>query len=195
MCGRFYADESVLKGIWDVVRYVDQKLRLPKCGEIRPSDPALVILDGRKDVCVEAMNWGFLPPNGNSLVINARAESVFDRPMFRDSIVSCRCVIPSNHFYEWNSKKEKVMFRHPHGDILYLAGIYRMHETGNRFTILTTSANESMKPVHDRMPVLLDQEEAYSWICDDRFIKQALSREQMRLEREQEYEQQTFVFG
>ena len=69
-----------------------------------------------------------------------------------------------------------------------------MHETGNRFTILTTSANESMKPVHDRMPVLLDQEEAYSWICDDRFIKQALSREQMRLEREQEYEQQTFVF-
>ena len=86
------------------------------------------------------------------------------------------------------------MFRHPHGEILYMAGIYRMHETGNRFTILTTDANDSMVPVHDRMPVLLNSQEVGNWIYDDAFIKHALNRVPMQLEREQEYEQQSFLF-
>ena len=99
MCGRFYADETIIKNVRETVREEDRKIHLPKCGEIRPSDPAIVLRGAMEDISAEVMHWGFRPANGGGLIINARAESVFDRPMFRDGIISRRCVIPSNHFF------------------------------------------------------------------------------------------------
>ena len=77
------------------------------------------------------MSWGFRQFTGSGLIINARAESVIDKPMFRDSILQRRCVIPASWFYEWNRKKEKVTFKQEDSSILFMAGFYQKYEEGN----------------------------------------------------------------
>ena len=140
------------------------------------------------------MPRGFRQFTGSGLIINARAESVIDKPMFRDSILQRRCVIPASWFYEWNRQKEKITFKREDSSVLFMAGVYQKHEEGNRFVILTTDANESMRPVHDRMPVILEEQELKDWIYDFEFMREALRRVPRKLCREQEYEQQSFLF-
>ena len=140
------------------------------------------------------MQWGFRQKSGSGLIINARAESVTERPMFRESILLRRCVIPSSWFYEWNQNKEKVTFKKGDSSVLYMAGFYQRYEDGNRFVILTTGANKSMKPVHDRMPVILEGQELQDWVFDESYMKYVLNRVPTELNREQDYEQQSFVF-
>lgn len=194
MCGRFYADEKLINEIWNVVRDVDRRLRLPVVGEVRPADKSLIICGKQKNLTTDSMQWGFQSLSGSGLLINARAESVIDKPTFRDSILQRRCVIPASCFFEWNKNKEKVTFKRKDSSALYMAGCYQRYEDGNRFVILTTGANESMKPVHDRMPVILEKSEIENWVFDDTFMRYALSRIPSELMREQEYEQQSFVF-
>ena len=140
------------------------------------------------------MPRGFRQFTGSGLIINVRAESVIDKPMFRDSILQRRCVIPASWFYEWNRQKEKITFKREDSSILFMAGFYQKYEEGNRFVILTTASNESMRPVHDRMPVILEEHELKDWIYDFEFMREALRRVPRKLCREQEYEQQSFLF-
>lgn len=195
MCGRFYVDGSVERKIRDLVHESNGKLCIPAVGDIKPSNPALIIRGAEKQIFdAEAMLWGYRQIAGSGLIINARAESVTDKPMFKDSILRRRCVIPANAFYEWNEQKEKVTFRFDDSSVMYMAGFFQKYEEGNRFIILTTEANESMRPVHDRMPVLLDERELKDWIYDFGFVQDVLSRVPGKLCREQEYEQQSFFF-
>lgn len=194
MCGRFYADERMLKEIWGIVRDADHRPHLPAAGDIHPSDRALILYGKNGMLMAEEMDWGFIPVTGSGLVINARAESAAEKSMFRNSILQRRCVIPASHFYEWNKNKEKVSFKRGDAPVLYMAGFYQRYEGGNRFVILTTAANESMRQVHDRMPVILEKQELEKWVFDDRYIKQVLPRVPAELVREQEYEQQVFSF-
>ena len=153
MCGRFYVDEKMAREIWNVVRGVDRRLKLSTIGEVRPADTSLIIHGENRSLTADSMRWGFRQYSASSLIINARSESVTERPIFRDSIWQLRCVIPASWFYEWNSNKEKVTFKRKDSSVLYMAGFYQRYEEGNRFVILTTGANNSMKPVHDRIPV------------------------------------------
>lgn len=194
MCSRFYVDEKTEKEIRSIVRDVDRKLRLPTVGEVRPTDASLVIRGEDRRLSAEAMRWGFKQYSNSSLIINARSESVTEKAMFRDSIWQRRCVIPASWFYEWNSQREKVTFKRIEGSVLYMAGFYQRYEEGNRFVILTTGANNSIKPVHDRMPVILDRSELEDWVYDDSYMKYVLNRTPVKLSREQEYEQQSFIF-
>lgn len=68
------------------------------------------------------MNWGF-PGSGSKLIINAWAETLLERPLFRDSALHRLCVVPTRSFCEWNSKKEKATFSRPDHSVLYIAGI------------------------------------------------------------------------
>lgn len=194
MCGRFYVDEKMTREIWDVVRGIDRRLKLPTIGEVRPADTSLIIHGENRSLTADSMRWGFKQYSGSSLIINARSEAVTEKAMFRDSIWQRRCVIPASWFYEWNSQKEKVTFKRIDGLTLYMAGFYQRYEEGNRFVILTTGANNSMKPVHDRMPVILDRSELEDWVYDDGFMKNVLNRTSIELMREQEHEQQSFIF-
>ena len=194
MCGRFYVDASMEKEIWGVVRELTRKEKVPTVGEVKPSDSSLIIKGSRQALDVEAMSWGFRQFTGSGLIINARAESVIEKPMFKDSILQRRCVIPASWFYEWNRQKEKITFKREDSSILFMAGFYQRYEDGNRFVILTTDANESMRPVHDRMPVILEKHELEDWIYDFGFMRETLGRVPRKLRREQEYEQQSFVF-
>ena len=131
-------------------------------GEIRPTMKAPVLLPSADGPTAELLFWGFRMPK--SLVINARAETAAEKPLFRESVRSMRCVIPSSGFYEWDAEKRKYLFTLPGKAELYMAGLYAIRDDILCFCILTTAANESMRDVHDRMPLILTREQISPWL-------------------------------
>ena len=119
---------------------------------------------GKKTVG-EFQQWGLPGFRGRQQIINARTETVTEKPMFRRSVAFQRCVIPATGFYEWDAAKHKYFFQMP-GQPLYLAGIYDTINGVNCFIILTTEPNDSVAPIHDRMPLLLSHEQVRPWLVD-----------------------------
>ena len=120
MCGRyqFTAEQcaEILQIIQEVARRHGTGAWTP--GEIRPTATAPVLISSVEEgIHPELQSWGYKMP-GN-LVINARAETVADKPMFRTSVASQRCVIPSTGFYEWDAQKRKYRFNLPGENALY----------------------------------------------------------------------------
>lgn len=143
-------------------------------------------------------HWGYPGYGGGREIVNARAETVQGKPSFRTDFEHRRCVIPAKGFYEWNQKKEKFYFcGHQQSAcqrpvILYLAGIYSNAPGRERVTILTTGANAAVRPVHDRMPLILSKEEIAGWVEKRGFAANLLRKVPPDLKREQEkdgYEQ------
>ena len=112
-----------------------------------------------------------------------------EKPMFRDAVLHRRVVIPASWFYEWDRNKQKHTFSRRNGDALFMAGCYRKYEDGDRFVILTTQANASMEPVHDRMPLILEREEAVDWLLENGMTEGLLRKLPPLLERRAEYGQ------
>lgn len=160
MCGRYalFTDQENAE-IMEIIRQVEDKIKI---GEIYPTNPAPVILaDG-----VHAFNWGFPHFKGSGVIINARAETAGEKRMFKGSLAKRRCVIPSTGFYEWKDK-QKYHITLPHSPVLYMAGIYNEFAGEPRYVILTTPANESVREIHDRMPLVLPKNLIDDWITND----------------------------
>ncbi len=189
MCGRYYIDEQVTEKLWQSIGIEGPGFGAG-AGDVCPSQPALVITGRGARPAAEQMRWGFLQYGRKGLLIHARAESVLERVSFRDSVLHRRCVIPAGHFYEWSRSKERAEFKRKNGEILYMAGLWQRFEDGNRFVILTTKANPSVSPVHDRMPLIVEETELERWIYDGHFAEYVLQKTPVLLERKQEYEQQ-----
>ena len=188
MCGRYFVDDEMWREIKKICKQIDDsKLKVTR-GDVRPTDMAVVLM-GMKEVRTEQMQWGFTQQYQEGLLINARAETVLSKPSFQDSMRHCRCVIPAAGFYEWNKAKEQVSFRMPQSKILYMAGIWQPTAKEKQFTILTTSPNDSVSPVHDRMPLVLTSEEIIPWIQSFDAAEKLLTKTPPFLEHKQEYEQ------
>ena len=188
MCGRYFVDDEMWREIKKICKQIDDsKLKVTR-GDVRPTDMAVVLM-GMKEVRTEQMQWGFTQQYQEGLLINARAETVLSKPSFRDSMRHCRCVIPAAGFYEWNKAKEQVSFRMPQSKILYMAGIWQPTAKEKQFTILTTSPNDSVSPVHDRMPLVLTSEEIIPWIQSFDAAEKLLTKTPPFMEHKQEYEQ------
>ena len=162
--------------------------------DVRPSDASAVICGDREGLAAAEMRWGFANPYRKGLIINARSETAREKNMFSDSIMNRRCVIPASGFYEWDAYKARFRFFLP-GELLFMAGFYREEQGVPRYTIRTTEANESMKPVHDRMPVMIGKNEIGPWITDNEKLPEFLERPQVRLIREQDSGQIRMDFG
>ena len=211
MCGRYFwnddAEDAFLEDFPDLAGEV---MRL-RAGDYTPgmSVPALAadfsgiagaaeaagITGSGRGIHAESFLWGFPGFDKGRLLINARSESVKDRPTFADSFAGRRCALPAAGFYEWDKKKEKVIFTLPDRQILYLAGIYRPYGAENRFVVLTREANASMEPVHDRMPLILSGEEVVPWVSDAAKAGDILTKELPMLKAERPYEQISFDFA
>ena len=199
MCGRYYVDDETAREIEKLVRQVDRKLRQESMAAIKriaekdiyPTQMAPV-LEGRGAFLRCAwQRWGFPGFQGKQVIFNARRESAMEKPMFRDSIRHGRMVVPAAWFYEWNRRKEKNTFYRKDSPVLFMAGCCRQYEDGARFVILTTGANDSMKPVHDRMPLILEEKEIVPWILDEEEAEGLLHKTPCLLERRSDYEQLT----
>ena len=149
-------------------------------GEIHPTDIAPVVApdrNGRK--AVFPMVWGFT--GKTSAIFNARVETADQKPMFRDAWERRRCIIPASWYYEWQHFKtpdgkqktgNRFLFQTEGSSLTLLAGLYTIEEEadGSRFphfTILTRESVPDLLPIHNRMPLVLDEENAEAWIRPD----------------------------
>lgn len=170
MCGRYFIDEENT----DLHRMVmNIRSKSPdtdiKTGEIFPTDTAPVLLGKQSPPISAAAVWGFPSFKGKGVIINARAETAPEKPMFRKNLFSGRCIVPVSYFFEWSDKKEKYRFQLPDTGIMFLAGLCGVFEGQSRYVILTTAANSSMSPFHDRMPLILTGNSPYGWLSDTDF--------------------------
>ena len=137
----------------------------------------------------EQMIWGFPRFDGRGILINARAETAVERRTFKESVLHRRCVIPAKGFWEWNKSKEKFSFERTDSQVMFMAGCYDCFDGQERFVILTTEANPSVKPVHDRMPLILESNELEAWVTDDNAVEYFLHKMPAMLGKNAEYEQ------
>lgn len=183
MCGRYLIDDKDYEFreiITEAVRNSgDTNI---KSGEIFPTDKVPVLLQDGSYTKPYVMGWGFPNIYKSGVIINARAESALEKRMFKDSLLSRRCVIPASGFFEWEKKgsaKNKYLFTLPGSNMIYLAGFYNGYIIGgmpvNRFVILTTAANRSISDIHDRMPLILLKNEVRDWITNRDFALSFLS--------------------
>ena len=197
MCGRYWIDSDTAKEIEKTIRMVDEKLKMERLSkDIHPTEKAPVIAYQQGGMFVADKKWGFPGFDSKKVIFNARSESVLEKKMFRESVLKRRLIIPASGFYEWNRKKEKVTFTSAVEEqpILYMAGFYNRYGNEDRFVILTTGANGSMADVHERMPLLLKNQELEEWLRDDKRLEEFLHSEPHGLKRKMEYEQQTLSF-
>lgn len=111
--------------------------------------------------------WGYPGFEKGQLIFNTRAESALEKRMFQSGVTSGRVLIAAARFYEWDARKEMFRFSDPNASVLFLAGISQVFDGMRRYSILTTEPNASVRLIHVRMPLILDQEEALPWLEDD----------------------------
>lgn len=190
MCCRYYfSDKAAYK--------VESDLKLTKgalatrAGDITPgmATPGIIWNKGtNEDLAMEDLFWG-ITSKDRKLIINARAESVTKKSMFADSIRNRRCILPAAGFYEWDASKTKFRFKRADEKPIYLAGFYDLSDNKDSFVILTTAANASMKPVHDRMPVMIDTGNVRDYLKDPAAALEMLKEPMPELDRKSDYEQ------
>lgn len=189
MCGRFYIEKDLGPELERVVSSFSSSVLSERTGDISPSEKAPVIDMGKEGLKVSEKTWGFPSPKGKGLIINARCESVFERPMFKSGIKNGRIIVPASGFYEWSKEKEKNRFYRGDSKILFMAGFYDIFEGEDRFVILTTKANASVKEVHSRMPLILEENELKDWTSDEKAAEEILLKTPASLKKWTEYEQ------
>jgi putative SOS response-associated peptidase YedK len=175
MCGRINVSDH--KGVQALLDRLGISLNpagfQPRYNIAPGAELAVVFQSGTSELA--QMEWGVVPPwarpgKFDRPLINARAETIWDKPSFRGLIKSTRAVIPVTGFYEWKragSRKQPYYFSGRTGEALPIAGVYQVSKDGvMQCCIVTTAANGTMAPVHDRMPVVLAPESMAAWIGD-----------------------------
>jgi putative SOS response-associated peptidase YedK len=180
MCGRFtltYRERQELAHELGVpVEELPASAYKPRYN-IAPTDPHWIVRVRYEDREALPAKWGLVnswakDAKRAALQINARAETLATLPPFRDAFRRRRCVVPADGFFEWTGASEArqpLWFHRPDRRLLLFAGLYETWEPtpGDRqktFTIVTTVANSLMAPVHDRMPVLLEEDAVDAWL-------------------------------
>lgn len=190
MCGRYFFGDRTADE-------VEKELGLrpgsvsPRLGDATPGMMLPGIVRSRSSAGVtdvQDLFWGLKGSDGK-LIINARAESATDKPMFSESIMHRRCLLPAAGFYEWDRDKTRFVFKRTDGKPMYLAGFYDLSANKDSFVILTTAANKSMEPVHDRMPVMIGAVNAQEYLTDAAAALDMLKEPMPELERSSDYEQ------
>jgi putative SOS response-associated peptidase YedK len=175
MCGR-YSITSAPEAIRALFRYGETP-HFPPRYNIAPTQPIPVVrlIDGKRGFAL--MRWGLVPawvkdPAAFSLLINARGETVCEKPAFRNAMKYRRCLIPADGFYEWQAGgrgKQPFYIRVQDGAPLAFAGLWETWTGPNgeeldTAAIVTTHANATLSPLHDRMPVIVPPEAFDLWL-------------------------------
>ena len=178
MCGRYNFTVEQSDEIREILEQLNNKLhgKEARVGEVFPTNLAPILIEEGKKVEPTLSSWGFPKFDQKGVIINARSETAFEKRTFRDSLLNRRCIVPSTGFYEWDSEKHKFLFREEGTNALYMGGLYTIYQEELRFVILTTEANESMKEIHTRMPLVIPKKEIDTWILDNSATNDILHR-------------------
>lgn len=176
MCGRYTLASDLEEYFKRFNLDVPDELLHPRLYNIAPSQP-IVGLVADPEPRIDVMEWGFVPSWAKDdgkfkAVINARGESIAEKPYFRGAFRSNRCAILADGFYEWKREgKEKQPYRITlkEGGVFAMAGLRSERVSGDgsehvTCAIITTEANELMEDIHDRMPVMLSADDVADWL-------------------------------
>ena len=174
MCGRFTvtATPEVLRALFGY----DEQPNFPPRYNIAPTQPIAIVrlMDGKRHFAL--VRWGLLPswvkdPQGFSVLFNARGESAADKPAFKAAMKRRRCLIPADGFYEWrtSSTRQPFYIHARAGGPMAFAGLWEtwMGPNGEELetaAIVTTTANRTLRPIHERMPVIVQPGQFDLWL-------------------------------
>lgn len=177
MCGRYtitVSIEELMLRYWNLDTAIP--FHHPKYNVAPGQMVTAIIHDGKKNRLGE-LKWGLVPswaddPKMGGKLLNARSETVWDKPAFKKLIQRKRCILPADGFYEWRKDaagKQPMRIVLRNSSLFSMAGLYDtwVYPDGQKLstcTILTTDANELMQPIHHRMPVILKQEDEQAWL-------------------------------
>lgn len=181
MCGRF----SISLSKEEVARYLKDEYAIDELKEgiilprfnIAPTQMVLTVINDGKKYRSGMIKWGFVPSfakdeNASFGMINAKAETLREKPAFRTALKTKRCVILADGFYEWqksNQSKQPMRIQVKNQKLFPMAGLWStfVRPDGTKLytcTIITCEANDLMKNIHDRMPVILDKASEKIWL-------------------------------
>ena len=179
MCGRytyFPGEFSDLRVAWNVDEIFGLTLRY----NIAPTQEAPVIVQAEGKRIIELFRWGLIPwwandPAVGNEMINARAETLTEKPAFRGLLGNRRCLVLADGFYEWRKEgKSKVpmRFKLKSGEPFAFAGLWDSWKQPDgsslrTYTIVTTESNDVVRPIHNRMPAMLSGDDALKWLAVD----------------------------
>lgn len=177
MCGRYSYGKK-----WGTAATKDLGIEISEysVGDVTPGMSPVVIGADENGLKAFNMHWG-MENEKYGLVINAKSESLYDKPMFSKSVEKRRLIIPCEKFYEWDRTERRITFSIDSDDVMYLAGLYDIAKNEISFAIITTSANESMAPFHDRMPLIIKKDDVKPWLSDSSRTKDFLNQPQPML--------------
>lgn len=177
MCGRYSTenmDATVLRERFVVQRSLET---FTSSHNVKPTHEAPVVIARDDERELTAMHWGLVPPWAKDPAIagkmfNARAETIADKPAFRNAFRRRRCLVPATGFYEWQQQdRRKVPYQFVVGDgeVFAFAGLYETWRSPggdmlHTYTIITTTPNDLVAPVHNRMPVILPRDVEAVWL-------------------------------
>jgi len=188
MCGRYTLTRNE-----DIAAALEATLELAAAQDpwwkprynVAPTQPAPVVTRHGGARTIELMRWGLVPHWAGlagakpPLMINARIESLHAKQLFRDALQHKRCLVPMDGFFEWVAAAARArgkrsppqpFYFHPRGGALCaFAGLWARSQTErgdelHSFTIITTKANDLVRPIHDRMPIVLDPSSYAAWL-------------------------------
>jgi putative SOS response-associated peptidase YedK len=176
MCGRFYLDVEHD----ELIAHFGLKDAPPLTAHfnIAPSQDIAAVRMGESGRELVMLHWGLIPFWAKDekiafSTINARVETASNKPAFREAFKHRRCLIPASGFFEWKAVKggkQPYCIRGKDGELIALAGLWehwedkQSGEVVESCTILVTDANETVRTIHDRMPVILDPEDYGTWL-------------------------------
>lgn len=177
MCGAFALFDYVRNDMVDLFDGVDYEPTY----NIRPTMQSPVVLERDGMKIAKLMRFGLVPvwakdEKTSYKMFNARSETLFEKPAWKRSAKSKRCLIPANGFYEWRDEgdgKHAYYIHQKDDELISFAGVYdnwTNRDTGEvvgSYAIITSQPNKEMKPIHDRMPVILNKGEEDQWLQEN----------------------------
>ncbi|MFV0634275.1 SOS response-associated peptidase [Demequina sp.] len=189
MCGRYanFLAEQELIDHFAIAAVADEPRLFEPNWNVSPTQQVAIVVPGKDDDPgrrLEAAAWGLVPswakdPSVGARMINARAETVADKPSFRTAFAKRRCVVPASGYFEWRTDEggKQPFYIHPADESpLAFAGLYEFWKDKAlgedapwlvTTTILTTAARGDMRDIHDRQPVMLTRDALDAWLTRD----------------------------
>lgn len=181
MCGRYvlYSDKQTLTNHFKAPFKSDESFYQPSWNIAPGSINPVMLLGKAREPGMAPMRWGLVPSFAKDesmayKMINARGETIAEKPSFKKSFQRKRCLIPANGFYEWKKiegtdKKLPFYIRLVTDELFAFAGIFDFWQSADgkelfTYSIITTEANTLLQPLHERMPVILNPKDYKTWV-------------------------------